>query len=130
MLAHASLGAALAARAAHAPSRARLAGAARRAPAGARNASVPVLAKKRGGGEPPRREVQLNPNSDDFWRARGYRDRPDGWQQLAQRESAENKARLEEAGANRGDQLNPSHEAYWLARGYDEEEAAQRASEQ
>ena len=68
------------------------------------------------------RSIQLNPNNDAYWQARGYAKRPDNWKQLAAQ--AKTKAGGESASAKKpqkGDSQqinNPNNDAYWQARGY------------
>ena len=68
------------------------------------------------------RSVQLNPNNNAYWRARGYAERPANWKELAAKSKA--KGGGESAPAKKpkkGDSQqvnNPNNNAYWQARGY------------
>ena len=89
-------------------------------------AAPTVVAKK--GGEPPRRELQLNPGHVSYWRSRGYSSIPPNWQSLAAAEAARKQIGVESS--DRANQLNPSHAAYWMSRGYSVQEARDKAASQ
>ena len=68
------------------------------------------------------RSIQLNPNNDAYWQARGYAKRPDNWKQLiAQAKSKGGGKSAPAKKPKKGDSQqvnNPNNDAYWQARGY------------
>ena len=63
----------------------------------------------RGGGNDDNRADQMNPNNDVYWQSRGYDERPDDWESLADDDDGDED--------NRANQLNPNNDAYWSSRG-------------
>nr|WP_315152951.1 hypothetical protein [uncultured Flavobacterium sp.] len=59
---------------------------------------------------------QKNPNTDIYWKNRGYIARPENWKEIIEEESFQTQNDLD----NRSNQLNPNNDLYWQSRGYNE----------
>jgi hypothetical protein len=58
------------------------------------------------------RSRQLNPNNDEYWRSRGYDEKPTDWEYRTYDYSKDERD-------NRSNQLNPNNDSYWKSRGRD-----------